>query len=193
MEQVTIASIATFGELNQRLSVLISNTVQQKFGTPDERKFMTVLTNAGIESAKEMIDLINEGLTYEIWKAFLDKKNSLEGPLGLFENEAGDMAAIVKEFRESDLRAAYDQFMADGVFTVETIQNDIKLLQSRKEWAEALWGREDVQTVKHNELLETVKMMDAEAHNELVRHGDPEYLKELDDAAKASCERQDNK
>lgn len=143
MEQVQTPEVAAFGELNKRMSVLISNTVQQKFGTPEERKFMTALTDAGLESAEEMIVLINEGLTYEIWKEFLDRKNNLDGPLGLFENEAGDMAAIVEEFRAGDYRAVYEQFKTEGVFTVETVEKDIQMLKSRKEWAEQMWGRED--------------------------------------------------
>lgn len=157
MEQVQTPEVAAFGELNKRMSVLISNTVQQKFGTPDERKFMTALTDAGLESAKEIIVLINEGLTYEIWKEFLDRKNSIDGPLGMFENEAGDMAAIIEDFRAGDFRAVFEQFKSEGVFTVETVEADIKLLQSRKEWAEQMWGREDEHTKVEEVLAQVAK------------------------------------
>lgn len=157
MEQVQTPAAEAFGELNKRMSVLISNTVQQKFGTPEERKFMTALTDAGIESAEEIIVLINEGITYDIWKAFLDKKNSLEGPLGMFENEAGDMAAIIEEFRAGDFRDVFEQFKAEGVFTVETVERDIQLLKGRKEWAEQMWGREDEHTKAEAVLAQVAK------------------------------------
>lgn len=157
MEQVQNPAFELFNSLNQRMHVLITNAVQKAFGGPDERKFMTTLTDAGIESAYELIGLVEEGLTYEIWIEFLRKKNDISGPLGLFENEDGDMAAIIQGFNEADLRPVFDQFTAEGVFTVETIQRDIDLLKQRKQWAEQMWGREDQQDTAADTLAQVAK------------------------------------
>lgn len=134
---------AHFIDLNAQLGSLIAARVAAAFGTADERDLMTSITTAGIDAANEFIELLNSGLTYENWKAFLTRTNAIDGVLGKFENENGDMAKLVQAFNDADLRETFDTYMADGTFTAATVEADIKTLKSRLAWAEDMWGKLD--------------------------------------------------
>ncbi len=157
MEQVQSAQLVNFIELNQRMNALITQGIQKNFGTPNERNFIKVLTTSGIEAAYEMIELINAGITYDIWKEFVSRINSMDGPIALFENEDGDMAKLADDYRNADMREVYEKYQADGVFTVEYIQADIDRLKARQEWARQLWDGEDEQTKAEDELAQVAK------------------------------------
>lgn len=138
-----MSNAALFLNMNAKLGQLISAKVASVFGTGQERELMTSITQSGIDAGNEFIGLIKAGLTYDIWKDFLVRTNAIEGTLGRFENEAGDMAALVKEYVETDLRDVYETFNNDGSFSVETVQADINTLKSRLVWAEEMWASVD--------------------------------------------------
>jgi len=157
MTQATPITLAQFGELNVRMAALIDGKIQATFGTPEERTFMTNLTLNGIDSCNEMIELIKAGLTYEIWKKYLDGKNTLDGILGSFENEDGDMAALCHDYRAADLSEVYNDALAKGQFTVEALEASKQTLTQRLEWVKGLWKDEDDNAVAAANLAEVAK------------------------------------
>ncbi|ABY63288.1 hypothetical protein ST201phi2-1p465 [Pseudomonas phage 201phi2-1] len=163
MTQATPITLAQFGELNVRMAALVGAKTQAIFGTPEERTHMTNLTLAGIDSCNEMIELIKAGLTYESWKTYLDGKNTLDGILGSFENEDGDMAKLCQDYRDADLSEVYKDAMASGQFTVEALEANKQALEQRLEWVKSLWKDEDETAVAEANLADVAKAIDLDA------------------------------
>lgn len=137
--------------LNARMNGLVATKLQTVFGTGQERKIMTDLTKAGIDAADKTLKIIQDGITYETWRDMLVDINVVDGPMAVFENEAGDLAQLLEDFRSADLRAEYDRLMDGNVFSLETINRERDTLVARLKWAEAMWAVED--TGKVNDVL----------------------------------------
>lgn len=144
----TLNAMAKFNELNARMHQLVTAKIQAVFGTIEEREVLRNLTQQGIESADEICKLIEEGITYEKWSAFLQRVNRIDGPLAVFENEDGDMAKLVNEFCTTDLSGAFEEIKKGGFFQIEVVQRDRALLVQRLEWAESMWKQNDEQDQK---------------------------------------------
>lgn len=154
-------SIIKFQQLNARISTLVAEKVVAVQGTPEERTLMRVITESGIEAADNMLDLINKGLTYPIWKANMATLNDINGPMALFENEHGDIAKILKEFIDSDFEEVYNIFLADGTLSEVGVRKDLALLKDRLAWIENVWSEEDALDAK-TKILQDIGRNDTE-------------------------------
>lgn len=161
-----------FTALNTRLSNLITERVYAVFGTPEERVLMTTITEAGLEAGNELIMMVEDGLTYEKWKAFLVRINAIEGTMGKFENEKGEMAALVTDFKAADLRGAYEAFQKQGVFNVDNIQRDLNTMRQRLVQFNEVWAEIDAKDVKQAELSALVAEIEKEEAAEAAKQED---------------------
>lgn len=152
-------SLKKFNELNARMSALVTAKIKSVFGTLEERDVLRQITRHGIESANAMIVLIDEGITYDKWADFLKNINRTDGPLDIFENEAGDMAALLKEFCTAELSGAFELLKEQGVFKRDTVVADRDLLEKRLHWAEEMWRTNDEQD-KQIEVLQAIDTSD---------------------------------
>lgn len=132
-------------DLNDRMAVLITTKLQSVIGTPEERELMLAITDMGVTGSERMIKLVEEGLTYEIWKDNLTRNP--DGGLNRFENENGDMRELLEEMATTDMRGVYEAYLEQGLFKVEYLQDGINHLKARRQWALDNWAREDQQQV----------------------------------------------
>lgn len=137
----TQTCINIINEFNAKTNEQLQKKLSSAIGTSEERPLMRALSTIGVEACDITIKAIEEGITYSKWKEILNHTSTVGYKLAA-ENDA-ELNEMLKEFIDTDLEPAFNEFVKLGHFNIDTVKYGRDRILAYLEKAEVTWAEED--------------------------------------------------
>lgn len=135
-------SVERINELNIAVGIAFGKKMESVFGTDQERPFMTASLDRGQSVVERLCKLVEEGITFDIWREYFLDVNSGIGAVEFFdEEERAQLAAYCDELKTLDLQEYYDTIVVPYL-NPELLKQDIESMKGQRALMEEIWNEE---------------------------------------------------
>lgn len=129
-------------EIQHDIGVIVSNGISAHMGTDKEREFMNLCMDAGLAVVRKLRDLVEVGLTFDIWKTYYINESINNELMDRLDNEDGDLKKLHAEVAAMDLTEYYETDVVPHA-TLEALNTQVEQLVENHAMLREIWAEED--------------------------------------------------
>lgn len=131
-------------EIQHEIGVVVSNKINAVMGTDAERPFMNLCMDEGLTVVRKLRDLVEAGLTFEIWKHYY-LTESISNPLMEYlDTPEGDLKKLHAEVAAMDLTEYYETDVVPHA-TLEALTSQVEQLVENHAMLREIWTEEEAE------------------------------------------------